>query len=253
MLTVQNVYDFINTLAPFDTQADFDNSGLLLGDPAAEVRHIHVALDCTEAVAREAEALGADLIVTHHPLLFSPRKNLREDDPEARLMCRLIRQQQALIAAHTCLDQAPGGMGDVLAAAIGLQDVTGEGYVRVGRLPAPMEAAALAKELARRLHTVVRPMGPADRVIRRVGLCTGAGGEFWAQAAAMGADAFVSGEIRHHHALAANAAGVVCFECGHHATEEPGIFALADALQNWPDAVQWRVRITKSRAGAYLP
>ena len=253
MLTVQNVYDFINARAPFDTQEAFDNSGLILGDPAMAVRHILVALDCTEAVAREAEALGAELIVTHHPLLFSPRKILREDDPEARLLCRLIRSRQALIAAHTCLDQAPGGTNDALAAAIGLKDVAGEGYIRVGRLSAPMTAAALAEALSCRLHTVVRPMGPSDRLIQRVGLCTGAGSEFWPQAAAMGAEAFVSGEIRHHHALAACTAGLVCFECGHHATEEPGIFALADALQNWPDAVQWKVRVTKSRAGAYLP
>lgn len=253
MLTVQDVYDFINERAPFDTQADFDNSGLLVGSPAAAVHHIHVAMDCTEAVAQEAAALGADLIVTHHPVMFSPRKTLREDDPEARLLCRLIRGGQALIAAHTSLDQAPGGINDVLAAAIGLEDVTGEGFLRVGNLPAAMTPDALAQHLAQRLHTVVRPMGPAGRSIRRVGVCSGAGSDCWAQAAEMGAVGFVSGEIRHHHALAASEARMVCFECGHHATEEPGIFALADALQNWPDAVQWKVRVTKSRLGAYQP
>ena len=249
MLTVRQVLEYINVRAPFDTQEDFDNSGLLLGNPETPVRHILVALDCTEAVAAEAERVDADLIVTHHPLMFSPRKRLCEDDAEAALLCRLIRGKRALIAAHTNLDQAQDGMNDVLASIIGLTDVTGDGFLRVGFLPKPMKAEAFAAQLAERLQTVVRTMGGGT--VRRVGLCSGAGSEFWQAAKALGADAFVSGEIRHHHALASCAAGVTCFECGHHATEEPGIFALADALQNWPDAVQWKVHVTKSQVNAY--
>ena len=251
MLTVQNVHDFLDARAPFDTQEDFDNAGLLVGDPAWEVRGIHVALDVTDRVIDEAEARDANLIVTHHPMMFSPRKRMTETDAEGRLLCRLIRGRMALIAAHTNLDRAPGGINDVLARVAGLAEVSGEDFVRVGTLPAPMTAKALADDLSLRLNTVVRLMGREDAPIRRVGLCSGSGSEFWQEAAAMGAQAFLTGEAKHHHALEAAQAGVIILEAGHFATEVPGIFALADALQIWPDAVQYGVCVSKSEAPAY--
>lgn len=237
-MTLQQLYDFIDLLAPFETQLDFDNSGLLVGDRSMTITGIHVALDLTDAVLDEAIAHGANVIVTHHPLMFHPIQSLTADNAEARLLQRLIKADFGLISAHTNLDRAPGGMNDVLAAAAGLTHVSGEGFLRVGDLPAAMTADAYADFLSNALHTTVRRMGPGDGVIHRVGVCSGAGSDDWASAAQAGADGFISGEIRHHHALAAVAEGMVCFECGHHATEEPGIFALADTLQKHADAVQ---------------
>lgn len=252
MLTVQQIADFIDARAPFATQLDFDNCGLLVGDPAAEVRGVHAALDCTDAVIDEAIAAGANVIVTHHPVIFSGRKHLREDDPEARMLCRLIRGRIAVISAHTCLDAAPGGVNDVLAERLGLVNVSGEGFLRVGDLPKPLPAAEAAARIGAQLGDTVRLMGDPARTVSRIGLCSGSGSEYWQDARALGADAFLSGEIRHHHALSAVAAGMVCFECGHHATEEPGIFALADALQNWDDVVKCNVCVTKSQVSAYM-
>lgn len=251
MLTVQQVYDFINERAPFETQVAYDNSGLLVGDPGAEVRGVHVALDVTDAVIDEAVAHGANLIVTHHPMMFSPIKRLVETDHQARLLCRLIRAGISLISAHTNLDQAMGGINDVLAARIGLTEVQGEGFLRVGQLGVPMQASALAEHISRCLGDVVRVMGDPEKMITRVGMCSGSGSDEWPAAAALGAEAFLTGEAKHHHALEASAAGVVLMEAGHHATEAPGIFALADALQNWQDIVQCNVRVTKSVVRAY--
>lgn len=251
MLTVQTLTDFINTLAPFETQLDFDNCGLLIGDPAAEVHGIHVALDCTEAVIDEAVKHGANVIVTHHPVIFGGYKNLREDHPDTRMLCRLVRLNMAVISAHTCLDRAAGGINDVLAHTIGLTEVHGEDFLRVGTLPVPMTADAFTGQLQESLGTTVRMMGSGSRMIRRVGLCSGSGSEYWHDALALGAEAFISGEIKHHHALSAAAAGMVCFECGHHATEEPGIFALADTLQTLDDVVKYNVYVTKSQLDAY--
>ena len=251
MLTVKDVYDFINERAPFDTQLDFDNSGLLIGDPARQVSGIHVALDCTEEVVDEAIKHGANLIVTHHPVIFGARKHMREDQAEGRLLCRIIRANIAVISAHTNLDRAVGGVNDMLAALLGLTDIVGEDFLRVGHLPCPMTAEAFGKAVEDSLHTTVRVMAPAGKTVSVVGMCSGSGSEYWQDAASMGADAFVSGEIRHHHALAAYQSGVACFECGHHATEEPGIFALADALQKWQNVVQYDVCVSKSQAGAY--
>ena len=251
MLTVQNVYDFINSIAPFETQDSFDNAGLLVGSPDWEVRGIHVAMDVTSTVLDEAIAAGVNLLVTHHPVMFSARKRLVETDSEAILLCRMIRHNIALIAAHTNLDQAPGGINDVLAQTIGLADIFGEGHVRTGHLPAPMTAQDFADQIGQALHTVVRVMGRPEQEITRVAVTSGVGSDYWEEARALGAQAFVTGEAKHHHALAAVEAGMVVLEAGHHETEEPGIFALADALQNHLNALQYRVHVSKSRAQAY--
>ena len=251
MLNVQQVLDFINERAPFETQLAFDNSGLLVGDPQQEVTGIHVALDLTNKVIDEAIANGANLIVTHHPVMFSPIKQLVETDYEARLLCRLIRANISLIAAHTNLDQAVGGCNDALAQSIGLTDIVGEGFVRVGTLPQPMNAADLADAIGNALGDVVRVMGNADATIEKVGMCSGSGADEWRAAAAMGAQAFLTGEVKHHIALEASDANIVMLEAGHHATEAPGIFVLADALQNSNFIVQYHLRVTQSRVKAY--
>lgn len=251
MLTVQQVLDFINERAPFETQLAFDNSGLLVGDPQQEVTGVHVALDLTNKVIDEAIANGANLIVTHHPVMFSAIKRLVETNYEARLLCRLIRANISLIAAHTNLDQAVGGCNDVLAKTIGLTDIIGEGFVRVGTLPSSLTAGELATSIGEALGDVVRVMGDPSAVISKVGMCSGAGADEWPAAAAMGAQAFLTGEVKHHIALAASDAGMVMLEAGHHATEEPGIFALANALQNSALVVQCNVRVSTSRAKAY--
>ena len=251
MLTVQQVYDFINERAPFETQVAYDNSGLLVGHPNNEVTGIHFALDVTNNVIDEAIAHGANLIVTHHPMMFSPIKRLVETDYQARLLCRLIREGISLISAHTNLDQAAGGINDVLAQRIGLTDIQGEGFVRVGTLPSPMTAGELAASISAALGDVVRVMGDASAQVEMVGMCSGSGADEWPAAAAMGAQAFLTGEAKHHIALEAADRGVVLLEAGHHATEEPGIFALAKALQTSELGVQYNVRVSTSRAKAY--
>ena len=175
MLTVADVYQYIDSLAPFETQLDFDNAGLLTGRMTQEVTGIHVALDCTAGVIQEAEKLGANLIVTHHPLMFHARKRITEEDDEGQLLCRLIRGKIALIAAHTNLDQAPGGINNVLANCCGLQRVSGEMFLRVGELDAPLTAAELRDQIAARLAHRCASYGagksnhPADRRFLRCG------------------------------------------------------------------------------------
>ena len=250
-MTVHDLMLLIDAVAPFSTQEEWDNSGLLVGSPSQEISAVLFALDVTDAVIDEALACGAELIVTHHPLMFSPRHRLTDEDYEGRLLQRLIRMNLSLIAAHTCLDKAPGGVNDALAAVCRLTNIQGEGYVRVGALPEPLEAGALSLRLSEALGDTVRCMGPKDAVIRTLGLCSGGGSGEWEQAAALGCDAFLSGEIKHHHALAMADAGIVALECGHFATELPGILTLAEALQNALDTVEYKVRIFQSASEAY--
>ena len=107
-MNVQTIYDLIHTVAPFDTQMEGDNSGLLVGSPSQEVRHILFALDVTQPVIDEAVALGVELIVTHHPLMFSAIRSLTDETYEGRLIRRLVRENISLISAHTNLDKASG-------------------------------------------------------------------------------------------------------------------------------------------------
>lgn len=252
-MTVREIYDLIDALAPFATQEGFDNAGLLLGSGSWAVRGIHVAMDVTDRVLDEAEAAGANLIITHHPMMFHARKNLCEDDYEGRLLCRMIRSRMALIAAHTNLDKATGGINDVLAQVCGLSNVETNGYVRVGDLAAGTTVASLLAQLPSLLGTTVRMLGqfPADMQVHRMGVVGGAGSEFWEIARSMGADVFLTGEAHHHDALAMVGAGMLGLECGHFATEEPGIFALANALQNRLNELQYSVCVSKSAVGAY--
>ena len=250
-MTVHDFYLLLNKIAPFETQAEFDNSGLLVGSPTAKVSCVLLALDVTESVIDEAVSLGAQLIITHHPLMFSARRQLTDEDYEGRLIRRLVREDISLIAAHTNLDQAPCGVNDTLAELCGLTEVTGEGFFRCGVLPEAMTASACAEELGRRLGTTVRLMGPEDAVIRKIGLCSGGGSDEWTSAADAGCDAFLSGEIKHHVALAMTDRGMVAFECGHFATEEPAMEVLAVALQKALPAVEYNVRVYVSEVPAY--
>ena len=250
-VTVGMIEEMLNSLAPMETAEGYDNVGALVGKRDQKVTKILVALDATMDVAKEAEKIGAELIVTHHPLMFSPFHALTDGNYEGRLIRRLTRENISLIAAHTNLDQAPGGINDTLAAACGLTDVTGEGFFRSGLLPKPMTVREFADELCGRLRTTVRVMGPEDRIIRKAGLCSGGGSDMWHDAVETGCDAFVSGEIKHHWGLALADSSVIGFECGHFATEEPGVRALAAALQKELNQVECKVRIYVSGISAY--
>ena len=129
-MKVQQVFSLIDAVAPFETQLEYDNSGLLIGSPSAEVTGILFALDVTDRVIDEALSLGADLIVTHHPILFNAVQRITDENYEGRLIMKMIRSGLSLISAHINLDQAPSGINDALAEMIGLKDVTGEGFVR---------------------------------------------------------------------------------------------------------------------------
>ena len=250
-MTVQDLYRMIDRFAPFSTQAEDDNSGFLVGSASQEVSAVLFALDVTEPVIDEAFALGAQLIVTHHPLMFSPLHELTDASCEGRLIRRLTRENVSLIAAHTNLDQAPGGVNDTLAECCGLEDVSGEGFFRCGLLSEPVSAWEYADRLKTLLRADVRLMGPGNAKIHKVGLCSGGGSDMWHCAVEAGCDAFISGEIKHHWALALADSGVVGLECGHFATEEPGIRALAAALQKSLNQVECNVRIYVSDISAY--
>ena len=250
-MNVGKILSMIDGIAPFDSQEEWDNSGLLVGSPSADVTGILFALDLSEPVIDEAIEKGASLIVTHHPVMFSARRQITDADYEGRLISRMIRSGISLIAAHTNLDRAPGGINDTLAAASGLSGVTGEGFFRAGNLPQPLSVSGYAAQLSLDLACTVRIMGPENVPVQKVGLSSGGGGDAWAEAVGNGCEAFITGEMKHHLALAAADAGLVVLECGHFATEFPGIRALAETLQNQLNQLECNLGIFVSKVPAY--
>ncbi len=224
-MNVQQIFDFLNSRAPFAQAEEWDNPGLLVGDPHREVARVLVALDATAGALDTAKAVGADLMVTHHPVIFAPLKRLKGDS----IPYRLAAEDIALIAAHTNLDKAAGGVNDTLASLLGLTDVTvaEDGYTRIGTLQEPMTARDFAAHVAEVLDAPVRYAG--DKPVTTVGVCGGGGGDFIADCVGL-ADAYVTGEVKHHEWLE-NARRINVVEAGHYATEVPVVDTLAGWLQ----------------------
>ena len=249
-LKVRDVYQWIHEIAPFDTAEKWDNSGLLCGSAENEVTGIFCELDLTHAVLDEAAQRGANLIVTHHPILFSGRKNLCEDSAEGKLLCRLVRMNMNLIAAHTNYDKAENGVNCCLARALGVTNIApipedADGYLRIGD-HAPVTLAVFAEEVTNALGDVVRVYGDRDKIVRRVALCGGAGGEFAPIALRAGADVYVTGEMRYHDSVDLAAEGLASLHCGHDATERIAIKPLAEGLQNRINELQYHVYVNSN-------
>lgn len=235
MSTITHIYDAIDRLAPFWLTMDFDNTGILVGDRNREVSCALLALDCTPAVVEQAKQLGAQLIVTHHPVIFHPLKRVNED----AVVYQLIRSDIAVISAHTNLDIAQGGVNDALASAIGLRDCrglellneqTGAWLGRIGTLPEPLFPEAFAAHVKSCLNAASVKFAAAPRAIHTVALCSGSGADCLDAAISAGADALLTSEVKQHEYLAAAAAGISIFDAGHFDTEDIVIEPLRDYL-----------------------
>ena len=241
--TVSDIQKLVGEIAPFELAEEWDNVGLLFGRREAEVTRIVVALDLTQKTVDKAKALGAQLIVTHHPIMFSAVKRVTDETREGRLMLDMGQAGISHIAAHTNLDAAKGGVNDTLMRAMGAENVRGEGFVRAGDVPEGTTFGQLCARAQKKLHAAVRAFGNAETPVHVLGCCSGAGGSEIADALALGADCFITGEMRHHEALDALDKGCCIIEAGHFETENPVCEVLADALQNAADALQYNVTV----------
>ncbi len=245
--TVQFFDEIIRTYAPVETAEGFDNVGILLGKKDAAVTDVLVALDVTPEVVAEAQELGAQLIISHHPLFFHARKNLTEDDPEGQIACAMIRNHMALIAAHTNWDHTALSGSACMARLLGLQNIRQEDYLFIGELSQAQSAAELQKAVSDALDTDVRAYGNGKTLIRTVAVAGGAYDEGAPLALAAGAQALITGEVRHHNALWAAMSDFVLLDAGHYATEVILVPELVAYLQKCADDVQYKVRIQASK------
>ena len=175
--------------------------------------------------------------------MFGAVKRVTDETREGRLMLDMGQAGISHAAAHTNLDAAQGGVNDTLMRAMGAENVRGEGFVRVGDVPEGTTFGQLCARAQKKLHAAVRAFGNAETPVHALGCCSGAGGSEIGEALALGADCFITGEVRHHEALDALDRGCCIIEAGHFETENPVCEVLADALQKAADALQYSVTV----------
>ena len=237
MTTVQQIYEEMQRIAPLALAESWDNPGLLV-DCGGEVSRVLVTLDITPEVVEEAARKGCGLIVSHHPVIFSPLKKLSGQD----VAFQLVKSGISAICMHTNLDAAEGGVNEVLAGIFGMREMEAfaEGCGRVGSIEpvtVPELAKKAQKELASRCNQPFN--GPAVQVkfadtgktVRRLAVISGAGGSLFEDAIARGADCLLTGEANHHHAIDAKRLGLSLIAAGHYATEFPVTAAVAEKLR----------------------
>ena len=358
MIKCQVVMNALDKAAPRHLAESWDTIGLMVGSPAQTVEKIFVCLDISEETVGQAIAKGCDMMVSHHPLFFKPLKNIRTDLPQGKLLQKIIQADMSVFSAHTNLDIAAGGVNDVLAARIGLQNTkdfvvtqeeallklvvfvpkaqaelvkralgragagqigqyedcmfsvpgtgqflpmegsqpfcgtkgkmeiveeirietvfpaarqrqivrellavhpyeepaydlyplknTGEIFSlgRIGELPEVLTVEAFAESVKKALPSKsLRYVSAGARRIKRVALCSGSGAEFISKAAFMGADVYVTGDVRYHEAQKARESGMHLIDAGHFGTEMPVVNVLAAYLQKESQAGGWNVEV----------
>ena len=237
MITVNQVYEAMQAIAPLELAEHWDNPGLLV-DCGGQMHRVLAALDITPEVVAEAAAKQCEMIVSHHPVIFDPLKKIGPQD----VPFQLVQAGISAICMHTNLDAAEGGVNEVLAGIFGMQDweVFADGCGRVGEV-----APITVPELARKAQAVLggrcnRPRsGPAvqvkfadtGRTVKRLAVISGAGGSMFEDALAVGADCLLTGEANHHAAIDAVRLGLSLVAAGHYATEFPVCAAIADRLR----------------------
>ena len=247
MTTAFDILQSVQSLAPLSMKMDWDNVGLLCGRASAPVHRILVALDPFEDVFREAIALEADCIVTHHPLIFSKLGAVTDETAVGRTVMELIRHDICAINAHTNLDCAPGGVNDCLAVLLGLDrtevidpqgtDSQGRpwGLLRMGLVP-PQPLEAFLSTVKDTLGTPVLRYSQGCDTVRRVAVGGGACGSELTDAFRAGCDTFVTSDVKYNQFWDARDLGMNLIDAGHFYTENPVCSRLARFLQEkYPD------------------
>lgn len=228
MTTVKNIYDYINSIAPFSQQEEWDNSGFLVGEYRKQVNSVVLALDCTREVVEYAKSVNADLLITHHPVIFNSVKSIEKDTA----LYELISNDIAVISAHTSYDKAVGGINDTLAELLELDNTKTlpNGYLVVGELKSEMSIDDFAQFVSNALDCHGLRYTDTDRLIKKVCVAGGACSEFM-QDAIDNADCFVTGDLKYHEMLDASEKGFAVISAGHFETENLPFLKLKERLE----------------------
>ena len=219
-MTVNDIFEFLNGIAPVNTACDFDNAGILVGDPSAEVSGAVVALDCTGSAIKTAIKNNCELIITHHPVIFDPLKTVLTGST----VFELIKSGISVISMHTNLDIAVSGVNDCLCRVLGFDNFekrpASDGYLlNFAELDTPLSADELARHIKEKLGGSVK-FTDSGKNIKRVALCSGSGGGYAFDTAVSCCDALVTADVKHNIFIDTERLGISVFDAGHFNTED---------------------------------
>ncbi len=236
---MEQIAKLCDEIAPLELQEPWDNSGVQIDVGRPYIQKVLVCLEITRDVVSEAIEEDVDLIVTHHPLLFRGVKKIDRTTPVGEYLLELIFTGISVYSSHTSFDTALGGNNDDLAKRIGLTEIEeltgfgGEAMGRTGYLEKPVTLKELVLLLDEALDHPggIRAAGDPETVIEKVGLCTGAAGEFCQAAMEQGCQAYISGDVKHHEAQEARERGLCLIDAGHFGTEQIFVENMAKQLR----------------------
>lgn len=242
MIKCQDLIEKIEERYPRIYACDWDNTGLLAGDREQEIQSVYIALDATDRVIDGAIQAGADLLVTHHPMIFGSIKSVTADDYVGERLIRLIRGNVSCYAMHTNYDVM--GMAELAASYLELTDTfvleevfDGEGIGRVGSLPSAMTLKECAELVKERFHLPnVKVFGDLNKIVRIAALSPGAGKSMASPALESGADVLITGDIDHHTGIDMEDCGMAVIDAGHYGIEHIFIEDLKGFVErNFPE------------------
>ena len=267
-MRVRDIIAALDSFAPLSIQEDWDNSGLCIGSPDQEVKGVMLGFDCTPALIDEAVAAGADMVITHHPLIFGGLKKIDPADPVAQAVIKAIRGGVAVYAAHTCADKVAAGVSGAMARRLGLKNIRvlapdgmtvvegaeeESGLGAVGELPEPLDFAEVTKLVKKAFGLqVVRSSRPLDIPVSRIAMCGGSGSSLIDAAREAGAQLYLSGDISYHHFFTPE--GFAVMDIGHFESEVEIVDILFSLLRkNFPNfAVCLSKKLRESNPIKYL-
>lgn len=252
VLLVADVISHVERDFPHSIAEEWDNVGLQVGPDCLPCRTVMTCLTVSENAVDHAADLGVDLIIAHHPLIFTPLKTISPQEPTGRIIAKLLTHHISLYVAHTNVDKARGGLNDWLAQTLSIldtkvlerQEEEGIGYGRIGRLASPISLTSLVKRVAETLSAgPVRFVGDQDKPLTTVAVCSGSGSHLWPLALAQGADVLITGDVKYHTAVEVTNTPLALIDAGHFGTEAIFIPYMAAYLDKEAKKQQWPLRV----------
>ena len=250
---LKDILELLEKVAPLRLAEPWDNPGLQVGSYSQEIKKIFLALDPTKKALKSASENNAQLLLTHHPLIFKPLSQIDIHAFPGDVLFEAVKSEISIVSAHTNLDMARGGINDILADLLGLQHVEvlkeiheeqGVGLGRIGVLPGPTGLSVVIEQIKRILGTEkLKIIGKQDIQISRLAVVGGSGGGLVSIASKKGAELLLTGDVGHHHALEALSLGLVLIDGGHFHTEKTAFKVFGERLQVMLRTKKWEVAV----------
>ncbi len=253
MAKISEIRDYFNSVAPFYMALGFDNVGLLIGRGECKASKVLVSLDITSEVIEEAKQYGAELIITHHPVIFNPVKSVTDEDVKGKQLLSLIENHIAVISLHTNMDSADGGVNDCLIKALGAEkiglvaphgnhpDGSPFGITRFGNMPEEMDLLSFLTKITENLGVSGLRYYDSGRRVKKIACCGGAGSGDLEAVYKLGCDTYITADVKYDTYLWAKEAGINIIDADHFCTENVVVPFIADTLRKGFSDIEIRI------------